>query len=145
MLEFSGPLAHNSHSTDRGGPVVADNLPEQDREVLERLLWVLETFKGLRPGIQVHMIVALVRVALNEGKSVAELTRDAGVAQSVMSRALLDLGPMTREREPGLQLVEHKLSPTNMRQHEMYLTKKGASLMRKVASMLTPNHKRSAP
>jgi len=135
-MDFTAAAAmtstERSHTNKGSG-----NLSAQDHEVLQRLLWVLEEFKDLRPGIQVHMVAALVRVALNEGKSVAELTRDAGQPQSVMSRSLLDLGPMTRDREPGLQLVEHRLSPMNMRQHEMHLTKKGGTFMRKIASFLT--------
>lgn len=133
---FHASAAVELPTADRGNIMSSSNLAEQDREVLERLLWVLETLKDIRPGIQVHMASALVRVALHEGKNVAELTRDAGVPQSVMSRNLLDLGPMTRDREPGLQLIEHKISATNMRQHEIFLTKKGVSFVRKLAAML---------
>jgi hypothetical protein len=120
-----------------------NHLTADDRIVLERLLWVLETLRTLKPGIQVHMVAAFLRVALNEGKSVADLTRDAGVAQSVMSRALLDLGPMTRDRDPGLGLIEHKLAHMNLRIHEVHLTKPGVSLARKLAQMLSPAKRRN--
>ncbi|MFL6834592.1 MAG: hypothetical protein ACJ8F0_18580 [Xanthobacteraceae bacterium] len=84
----------------------------------------------------VHMVSAFIRVAIKEGKSVQELTKDAGVVQSVMSRCLLDLGPRDRSGGPGLGLVEHKLSPMNFKEREIMLTRKGVALARKIAGML---------
>ena len=120
-----------------GGSSMTDNVGDEDRTVLERLLWVVEALREVKPNIRAHEIGAYLRVALSEGKSVAELTKDAGVAQSVMSRALLDIGPRDRSGEAGAGLVEHRLSPVNMREHQVVLTRKGVSLARKIAGMLS--------
>jgi DNA-binding MarR family transcriptional regulator len=119
-----------------------NKLSEEDREVLHRLLQVVEIVREMKANMSVTMLSSLLRTALNEGKSVAELTKDAGVAQSVMSRHILDLGPMTRDREVGLQLVEHRLSPTNLRIHEIVLTRKGLSLMGRIADTLKGSQRR---
>lgn len=113
-----------------------DNLSRDERAALERFLQVLETLRDLKPNMPLHMAAAFVRVSLREGASVADLTRDAGVAQSVMSRHLLDIGPQNRDREPGLGLIEHKLSPGNLRVHEVVLTRKGISYARRIARLL---------
>lgn len=111
-------------------------LSPEDRAAIERLLAVLETLRELRPGMTVHMAAALMRVAISDGRTVQELTRAAGVSPSTMSRALLDLGPITRAREPGMGLVEHVQSPADYRAHEMRLTPKGAALLRQLAALL---------
>ena len=113
-----------------------NNLTEAERPALQRLLWVADHLREIKPNMRIHELAAYLRVALNEGKSVQELTVDAGVAQSVMSRALLDIGPLNRNKEPGAGLVEHRLSPVNMREHQVMLTKKGITLAKRIASML---------
>ena len=65
---------------------------------------------------------AFLRVAVEEGKNVRELTNDADVGELAMSRDLLDLGPITRPGDLGLRLVEHRTSLTDRRIHELYLT-----------------------
>jgi DNA-binding MarR family transcriptional regulator len=84
----------------------------------------------------VSQAIALLHVALNEGMSVGDLAEKVRVGQSVMSRHLLDLGPFTRSKDPGANLVQHRMSATNMRVHEIVMTPKGAGLMRRIVKLL---------
>jgi DNA-binding MarR family transcriptional regulator len=75
-------------------------------------------------------------VCLYPGKSVDELAELAGVAQSVMSRHLRDIGPVNRHLEPGFGLTEMTFHPKDMRRHIYVLTPKGKALFRELAECL---------
>ena len=102
MLNAPDLLRTRGQEKDRG--MVKDGegrLSKEEKIALERVLWALEDLRTVDKTLSLHHATALLRVAISEGKSVAELVREAGVAQSVMSRHLLDLGPMDRNRNPG--------------------------------------------
>jgi DNA-binding MarR family transcriptional regulator len=72
-------------------------------------------------------------IALDEGKSIGEYARKAGVTPSVMSRHILDLSDSTRRiNDRGMELVVTKLNPENRREHVVYLTEKGKGLLSKI-------------
>jgi DNA-binding MarR family transcriptional regulator len=118
-----------------------EDFTREEREAMERVLWMLDDLRKLKGNLSVHHAMALLRVALGQGKSVAELTKEAGVPQSVMSRHLLDLGPMDRNRDPGMGLIEYRLSKTNLLVHEVILTRKGLAKMKQLVSWLLPSNR----
>jgi hypothetical protein len=71
-------------------------------------------------------------VALDEGRGVIEYAERAGVAQSVMTRNLLDMGSHNRKREKGLGLVMQRMDPLDMRKHQTFLTSEGRALAHKI-------------
>jgi len=73
-------------------------------------------------------VTAFILVAMEEGLSVSEYARRAGVSNSVMSRHLLDIGDRSRHMEEGLGLVTFRPRPENLREHEYTLTNKGRAL-----------------
>jgi len=122
-------IAPRGEPSPRGKPSPSGKLTREELGALTRLLEVLKILLKEKDTMQVLMAATLFRVALRPGKSVQELTNEADLSQSSMSRLLLDLGPKNRKHEPGLGLVEHKLSPVNMRSKEVYLTKRGKDLV----------------
>ena len=71
-------------------------------------------------------------VAQEEGLSVSEYAKQAGVGQTTMTRHLLDIGLQTRKREPGLNLVMQRQDPLDLRRHQAFLTDKGRALLTRV-------------
>lgn len=112
------------------------NLSRDERKCIEGALDALDELRAHRPSMTVSQATALLHVALNEGMSIGDLAVKMGVAQSVMSRHMLDLGPYTRSKEPGANLVQHRMSATNLRVHEVIMTAKGAGLMRRIVKLL---------
>lgn len=82
--------------------------------------------------LSVRQTRAFLLVATEEGLGVNEYAERMGVAQSVMTRLLLDIGLQTRKREPGLGLVTQRPDPLDMRKHQAHLTPKGKALLHKL-------------
>jgi DNA-binding MarR family transcriptional regulator len=120
----------------RGVTSLNGGLNEDELRMLLRLKHVLAQFKEIRPTMPVSQAMALLEVALQEGAPVSELAESAKAPVSIMSRYLLDLGPVQRDKSPGHGLVEARLHPTNLRAHAMYLTPKGRGLIKRVARTL---------
>jgi DNA-binding MarR family transcriptional regulator len=73
--------------------------------------------------------ISLLTVAMFEGRSAREYQELLNLSQSTMSRHLLDLGDITRKREPGLQLIEQHTDPDDRRKQLYHLTPKGRALV----------------
>ena len=110
------------------------NTTQEQRDCI-KMLSVLVELRAQRASMTVSQAIALMHVAINEGMSVGDLAIKIGLKQSVMSRHLLDLGPFTRSREPGANLVEHRVGTKSLRVHEMFLTPKGAGFFRRIANL----------
>lgn len=130
--DYRGAVMPNNNNNHVVGGA---NLSREERACLQRFLNCLMDLRDQRSTMTLNQAIALFHVALHEGMGVQELASQVNVAQSVMSRNLLDLGPHTRSKEPGAGLVQHRMSATNMRQHEVLLTDKGARIMRKIAKL----------
>jgi DNA-binding MarR family transcriptional regulator len=102
------------------------NLTEKRRG----LAWLagLDSFLAITHTLPGHYMRAFMLVALDEGKGVMEYARESGVAQSVMSRHLSDLGDKNRKHEPGYKLLTIRMDPLNRRRHQVMLTDKGRAL-----------------
>ena len=104
---------------------------DQTRALRSVMTW-MEAFKEVRPTMPLQHAYTFLLVALEEGLGVNEYAERANVAQTVMTRHLLDIGMQTRSREPGLGLVMQKTNPLDMRQHQAFLTPKGKALLHKI-------------
>jgi DNA-binding MarR family transcriptional regulator len=99
---------------------------------MTQLLALLEPFLKLRGTIPARAVQAFVLVAQKEGRTVGELAKLAGCAQSTMSRNLLDLGDHDRRMEPGAGLVVGKVSVENRRERVYSLSRQGRKLLEKL-------------
>ena len=99
-----------------------------EKKKLEAWLQGLDIFLTLRHTLPGHYMRAFLLVALDEGKGVMEYAAHSGVAQSLMSRHLLDLGDKDRNGGPGYGLVTMRQDPLNLRRHQVMLTNKGRAV-----------------
>lgn len=106
-------------------------LADEDRAAVKALMGSLEPFRSLRATMPLQYVIAFLLVAEEEGLGVGEYAQRAGVANSVMSRHLLDIGDRNRHMEEGFGLVTYRANPQNLRQHEYMLTDKGRALLHK--------------
>ena len=111
-------------------------LPDEDRAAVKVLAAALEPFRALRATMPLQYVTAFLLVAEEEGLGVGEYASRAGVAVSVMSRHLLDIGDRNRHMELGFGLVTYRANPLNLRQHEYMLTDKGRALLHKATRQL---------
>jgi DNA-binding MarR family transcriptional regulator len=110
---------------------------DDERRSIKRQLHVLERFRMVRHTMPVHLVSALFRVYLDEGKSLIHYAREGGVSQSVMSRHMIELGSEPYRGKPMLGLIEKRTSPTSLREYEIYLTPKGRKAVQEAAQILS--------
>jgi DNA-binding MarR family transcriptional regulator len=120
------------------GPTGASvtDLSDEDRRVLSGLAEVLDQFEALRPNIPLHQVKMLLKLALDEGKSQKYYSEKWDYPPSTVSRAMLDLGKRMRKGEEGLGLVDFRTSAHSLREHEVFLSVKGRSILQKAAKRL---------
>lgn len=123
---------------------IASLMEDVDKRTLTRLRTVIRRFRRVRQTMPVHLVEALLSVAINEGKSVIAYARESEVSQSVMSRHLLELGTQYVKGEPGLGLIEKRPSAHSLREYEVYLTASGRRTVAEVAEMLQGKPKQAA-
>lgn len=103
-----------------------------ERRALRRAQEIISTFVSINDTIPVRMVHTLFTVALNEGLSLVDYMRLAGAPQSTMSRHLLDLGPVNRDRRPGYGLIQIKTDPNDRRRNVYTLSPAGWALITKI-------------
>ena len=96
----------------------------QERKVQD-ILDIIGAFQFYNPTMPIQMAASFLLVAKNEGKTLRELCDLSGVAQSTMSRHLLDLGECNRRFGEGLKLVRGVVDPMELRRKQFYLTATG--------------------
>ncbi len=114
-------------------------LPDDDCRVLEALIFVLSDIQDTlgKPGMTVRELRILLEVGCSDGTySVSDIAERVGCAPSVASRALSDLGRRIRTGEPGLGLIEPRLSSIDLKRHVQSPTPKGIATLRRWARML---------
>lgn len=106
-----------------------ETISDEDKACLISILHFMDAFRALRPTMSLHSAYTFVLVAMEEGLGVQEYAERLGVAQSVTTRNLLDLGSHNRKREAGLGLVMQRMDPMSMRRHQTFLTPEGRTLL----------------
>lgn len=117
-------------------PLRKSAFTNDELKTLSRVLAVLSPFRNIRATMPLQYIVSFLLVATDEGQSVKEYARRASVSKSVMSRHLLDIGERNRYMEKGHELVEFRINPTDMREHQVFLTDKGKRLAHELIKLL---------
>lgn len=105
---------------------------------VKRLMAVLEEFKNISPTMSVQQILAFLAVAMNEGTSLKDIVESSGVKTPTMSRHLIDLGPRNRRMEPGLNLIEVRQDPMELRKNQYTLSDRGRYLVNLIIKKLEP-------
>lgn len=90
----------------------------------------------MRETASVAQVQTFLYVAINEGCSLTDIARETGWSQSTLSRHLLDLGPVFRDKTPGYQLIQIERDISNLRTNVYTLTAKGKLLMRKIQALI---------
>jgi DNA-binding MarR family transcriptional regulator len=111
----------------------------EEKKRLAAVLHALEPFRSIRHTLPMQYMYAFLLVALDEGLGVMEYAKQAGVAQSVMSRHLLDLGDRSRYGGPGYGLVTTRPDPLNLRRHRVTLTDKGWEVAHRIMHAIQIN------
>lgn len=107
---------------------------------IRKLTNALNTIRILDTTLPIQTMVALLVVAVEEGQSVSEVARRAGLQQSSASRNVSSLTDWSYNKRPGLGLVEYRQDPMNLSIKALHLTKKGAQVLRQIAAILSqPN------
>jgi DNA-binding MarR family transcriptional regulator len=112
--------------------MTAPKMEQQDRQVLSRVLRVLEQFRALDSEMQMPQAVTLLTIALNEGISLAELTEKTAQATSSASRNVASLSTVHRKGKPGHGLVINKEDPIERRRKQHLLTPKGKTFIKQL-------------
>jgi len=89
----------------------------------------LEAFRDVRPVISVNRLIAFLRIAESEGKSITEYAQDAGASNTVMVNELIRLSSKLSNDQPGPDLVERRQDPHDPRIMAVNLTEKGRALL----------------
>jgi DNA-binding MarR family transcriptional regulator len=111
-------------------------LDEETREYARTLLLALQPFDDLSPRMPLSYVMAFLQVAVQEGQQVGDYAQKRGISATVMTRNLLDIGDLNRQREPGLGIVTTERDLFDLRKHNTKVTPKGAGLMAKVVNAL---------
>jgi DNA-binding MarR family transcriptional regulator len=104
----------------------------EDKRAATSLFNAMREFMRERGDMPAQYILSFLLVAMEEGQSVTDYARAAGVSNSVMSRHLLDIGDRNRQMDKGFGLVTARPNPMELRKHEYFLTPKGKTLLQHV-------------
>lgn len=105
---------------------------EEMHDRARALLHALEPARDL----PVSKLMTLLTVALKEGLTVDDYAKRAEISATTMSRHLLDLGEVDRNKQPGRGLVEGRTNITNQREKVYGLTPIGRSLLTQIVEAL---------
>ena len=99
-------------------------------------LHLLDAFRAVRPTMPLQHAYAFLLVAEEEGLGVTEYAERANVAQTVMTRHLLDIGSHNRRRQEGYGLVIQRPDPNDFRRHQTFLTNEGKALYHRIQRIM---------
>jgi DNA-binding MarR family transcriptional regulator len=102
---------------------------------VRRLESFLSQIRVLDDAMPVQQLACFLAIAHREGQSIVELSRSLGLAQSSASRNVSSLSDWDWEKRPGLDLVETKVDPLELRKKQVVLTSKGRRLVEQIESI----------
>lgn len=118
------------------GSMSAQQTTNGEKEALKTAINFMDAFRSIRPTMPLQHAYTFLLVADEEGLGVQEYAERAGVAQTVMTRHLLDIGMQNRRREEGYGLVVQRQDPLDLRKHQSHLTAEGRALLHKIIRTL---------
>jgi DNA-binding MarR family transcriptional regulator len=99
------------------------------RAKAKALRLALEPFRDVRPVMSINRLIAFLRIAESEGKSITEYAQDAGVSNTVMVNELIRLSSKLINDQRGPNLLERRRDPHDSRIMAVNLTEKGRALL----------------
>jgi DNA-binding MarR family transcriptional regulator len=110
-------------------------LGTEERLATQSLLAALDPFREIRSKMSLQLVITFLLVASEEGRSQVEYARRAGIPAGVMTTHIHELSFKTRSTKAGaagLDLIEVRNSPIELRSHEIYLTARGRALVQRM-------------
>jgi DNA-binding MarR family transcriptional regulator len=77
----------------------------------------------------IQNLITFLRVGMEEGKGVTEYADGAGLATTIMTRHLQDIGDRDRYGDDGLGLIYQARDRQDLRINRAWVTTKGAKLI----------------
>lgn len=111
-------------------------LTEEQRAAARTLYLQLKPFRDVNRFMPLSYIDAFLQVAMDEGKAVSDYAAKSGISATVMTRNLLDIGDLNRNREPGYGMVTQERDLMDLRRHNARVTPKGRTMMDHVHHVL---------
>lgn len=102
---------------------------------LKDFLALLRELQKLDPEFPLQYAVCLGEIAMNEGLSLTHLSEKTGMPLSTVSRII---GALSGQRQKGVPygLIRVRLSPTERRRKELYLTARGMAVIGSIQDIL---------
>lgn len=130
-MDLSAAIPAEPRTMSHMKPIVSE-----DQRALERVKLLLTAFKEIDETMPIQIAITFLEVAIHEGCSLTDIWKKTGWSQSTLSRHLLDLGERDRHKNPGLQLVESRRDPLELRKNIYTLTNRGRKLSQKLITLL---------
>jgi DNA-binding MarR family transcriptional regulator len=102
----------------------------------ETVLLMLAKFFAMRQTLPARCIQAFFLVAEEEGLTVSEYARRAGMSRTSMSRNIADLTARNRSKTDGHALLLKRESVDNLCERHIYLSDKGKQLLADVKQIM---------
>ena len=102
-----------------------------------QLIQGISQLEAEMPLQQLHVLLLIAKA--EEGSSLTDLAREAGIGLATASRYVSALGKQNRHREEGLLLVESFEDPMERRKKIIRLTDKGRLALNKLIGDLNAN------
>lgn len=103
---------------------------------VRKLFNALNLVRLVDATIPIQNFMALLAVAIEEGQSVSDIGKKAGISQSAASRNISTLSEWDWKKKVGLKLAEYREDPMNLSTKKIYLTKKGHTLVSQIVETL---------
>jgi DNA-binding MarR family transcriptional regulator len=103
---------------------------------LMRMYEAVQMFRELDSEIQAQAMSLFLCVAENPGITMQKAAKLLAVSQSSISRNAMLLSRLRRDRKPGLELLETRDNPDNLREKMMELTPKGKRLASQIGALI---------
>lgn len=103
---------------------------------IRKLFNALNLIRLVDATIPMQNFMALLAVAIEEGQNINEIGRKVGISQSSASRNLSSLSDWDWKKKEGLKLVEYRQDPMNLSVKNIYLTRKGQTLVHQIIDTL---------
>jgi DNA-binding MarR family transcriptional regulator len=103
-------------------------LSEEETEKLKSLAKALKPFREIRDTMPLQFVELILAVAIKPDSTVNELSSATGIAPSLVSRQLGDIGEVNRYHQPGHDLVATRSNIMDRRFNLTRLTPRGRAL-----------------
>lgn len=98
------------------------------------MILVLEEFRKESPEMPIQQALTFLRIAEEEGETVTDVAKRAGLVLASVSRHVEVLGQFRPAKDIGLSLIDDQYHPTDRRRKVLTLTDKGRGLVNRVVS-----------